>query len=669
MEQLVMDKTNLSKIPKRFHCPFHNDKTPSASIKLAASGIYYFKCFACDITEDIVALKVRIDNITVAEAIKHYSPNYDPKSENGEKNMKNSVEYKTLKDITKMYENMGFAIAETNEYIAPQTKNCDLVTLKLVKDGKKEFRMCSQTKSGTWKLSAPEGKLPLFNRTRVKQNQRVLIVEGEKCVREVTKLNQHNLAVTTSPGGANGVAKADWSILKDKDLIIWRDKDKPGLEYQEQVIRNTKDIARSISIINVEDAELKLEEKQDVVDYLKKYGDDLAGKSAGLGLVLGQAKNIEGDSPIHDLFKDIHAGKFKMINFPGMPVLSNTSKALAPCTITTIPAEPGAAKSFFMTQCFWKWANEGKVKVSLLMLEDKTSFHQTRALAQMAGDSRLTDIDYIAQYQEYSLKSLERFKEDLAKFNKILTCPGSTQMSLTEVADWVEKQAEAGVEVIGIDPITAAKATSKPWIEDEIFLFRVKEILERTGARLIITTHPRLGKAGAPSLSGLAGGAAYPRFSQTVIWMENLEAPIETLIYRDGSRDLVEHQRTFHIKKSRSGVGVGRIIASELNPKTLAVEELGMFANSKAAGPLPDYTPHEAPEGYYDVIKPIEPRSDTVFKRETYVKAVAEFEDVAASYTPKQSIVTPPAQVKYTDDEIADFYYPPSNNIKNSVFG
>jgi len=152
---------------------------------------------------------------------------------------------------------------------------------------------------------------------------------------------------------------------------------------------------------------------------------------------------------------------------------------------------------------------------------------------------------------------------------------------MDDSAAWIGNHAENGIRIIGVDPITAAKASDKPWIDDQRFLFTVKPALERTGASLILTTHPRIGQAGKPSLSGMAGGASYPRFSQCVLWLKNLEKAQETRVYDGYLNKTVKHKQILQIRKARNGKGQGTYMAINLNFQNLCFDEYGSIIDGE----------------------------------------------------------------------------------------
>jgi hypothetical protein len=64
----------------------------------------------------------------------------------------------------------------------------------------------------------------------------VLIVEGEATA-DAAKMLFPNCVVITSPGGNSAAGKSDWSLLKNRIVIIWPDHDGPGLTERPDGVR------------------------------------------------------------------------------------------------------------------------------------------------------------------------------------------------------------------------------------------------------------------------------------------------------------------------------------------------------------------------------------------------------------------------------------------------
>ncbi len=103
-------------------------------------------------------------------------------------------------------------------------------------DGGKEFRPLAYCEHRTGKkawigkgLPTPH---PLFglHELATHPDAQVLVVEGEKTA-DAARLLFPDMIVVTSPSGANAAAKADWSPLADRHVVIWPDNDDPGRRY------------------------------------------------------------------------------------------------------------------------------------------------------------------------------------------------------------------------------------------------------------------------------------------------------------------------------------------------------------------------------------------------------------------------------------------------------
>ena len=95
-------------------------------------------------------------------------------------------------------------------------------------------RGCTGHEGWKWKglTSNPEQGIyrPLYNLKDIhdRSNAPILVVEGEKTADSARDLFPEFM-VTTWIGGVNGASKADWSPLKDRDVVIWPDNDAPGI--------------------------------------------------------------------------------------------------------------------------------------------------------------------------------------------------------------------------------------------------------------------------------------------------------------------------------------------------------------------------------------------------------------------------------------------------------
>ncbi len=124
-------------------------------------------------------------------------------------------------------------------------------------------------KSGDcWRLGEPkfdQGKKPLYrlHELTIQTDQLVYVVEGEPKADALIKLGL--LATTT--GGANSIDGFDFSPLNNRPVILWPDFDEPGAKWAKELREKLSVIVLKIEIID--SAKLNLQEKGDVVDWLK----------------------------------------------------------------------------------------------------------------------------------------------------------------------------------------------------------------------------------------------------------------------------------------------------------------------------------------------------------------------------------------------------------------
>ncbi len=89
-----------------------------------------------------------------------------------------------------------------------------------------------------WRFQGFGNDRPLYGLEQLKEmpNATVLIVEGEKTA-DAAKANPlfKDMAVVTWNGGCSSVQKSDWSVLKDKNVIVWPDNDQPGLNAANKI--------------------------------------------------------------------------------------------------------------------------------------------------------------------------------------------------------------------------------------------------------------------------------------------------------------------------------------------------------------------------------------------------------------------------------------------------
>lgn len=114
-----------------------------------------------------------------------------------------------------------------------------------------------------WRQGAFPKPRPLYNATRFVEGDRVVVVEGEKCVEHLKALKTARHPICW-PGGSKAIKYADWSGLKDCDVLLFPDHDAPGREAMAELAERLLSIAAKVSIIDT--AACDLPEGWDIAD-------------------------------------------------------------------------------------------------------------------------------------------------------------------------------------------------------------------------------------------------------------------------------------------------------------------------------------------------------------------------------------------------------------------
>ena len=70
-----------------------------------------------------------------------------------------------------------------------------------------------------------------------------MIVEGEKTADAANRLiNKVGMICLTWLGGASATGRTDWSVLNDREVIIWPDNDQPGFKAANQICSELRKI-------------------------------------------------------------------------------------------------------------------------------------------------------------------------------------------------------------------------------------------------------------------------------------------------------------------------------------------------------------------------------------------------------------------------------------------
>ena len=561
-------------------CPFHDDKHASAGIYLAPDGAWKFKCQTCGIQGDVFDIIAKSAGKPVADVIREQGtqtlpPPQRPATVAPTQSWGTLAELAaSLRGVAAVYDYKGMAAIRLN-----------------MPDGGKQFRLCSPTSGGRWHMKKPEGPLPLYRRDLLTAD-RVAVVEGEKCVDALAALG---IAATTSAMGAGKADQTDWSPLAGKTVILWPDNDpdngkgvRVGIAHMREVARLLTQIDPAPRMLWLDPDTLGLPLKGDAADMIAINTSEDFGVDGLLDMiedVLYNAKPMGASADLSQLMGDIRAGKLRTLKWP-WPNLLHATKATMPGTVTVICGDPGASKSFWLLQAFIEWHQAGH-KVALFELEESKTYHLRRVMAMAADNSKLFDNDWVENNPAESKRAEEDTAALIDSFGTRIFDNEDDSITLKALADWVEKQAIAGCDVIGIDPVTAAATGNKPWEDDREFMMRVKRVARQFDTRVFLVTHPKKGGASKDGSiqDGLAGGAAYSRFPQTILHLKRPDDAKEVSVLQafdhNSTREFVRANRFFHIGKARNGRGAGMEVAMNFDGATLKIHDLGLVVKER----------------------------------------------------------------------------------------
>jgi putative DNA primase/helicase len=123
-------------------------------------------------------------------------------------------------------------------------------------DGGKEFLPLTLWRDAQglrwrWKSIPPPRLLYNLDKLAALPDAPVVVCEGEKSADAGARIFPKSVAVT-SPSGAKACEKADWTVLRDRKVLIWPDADKPGRDYAAKVAAILAAMECDVSVIDAD---------------------------------------------------------------------------------------------------------------------------------------------------------------------------------------------------------------------------------------------------------------------------------------------------------------------------------------------------------------------------------------------------------------------------------
>ena len=218
--------------------PLRTDSRPN-SFHISKDGMYYDH--ATNEGGDFIDLISRSKNLSKKESAELIAKEIQvnipkkPKIEKGKAVL--PIPEKILNTI-KTHVNTDFFRKEFGDpksfFSYSRNNKNEFVVVRFEKDGSKQTLPFYYSDKNKWESGRPyQNNFPLFGLDELDRNPKlpVLIVEGETC----GVVNLDGYVVVSWLGGSQAYEKTDWSPLKNRNVILWPDRDtKPNLENHEQ---------------------------------------------------------------------------------------------------------------------------------------------------------------------------------------------------------------------------------------------------------------------------------------------------------------------------------------------------------------------------------------------------------------------------------------------------
>lgn len=203
-------------------CPFHDDHTPSMSVK-PDEGLWY--CHACGFGGTVIDMHMRRMNVSCKEALAQLASRANLTDPNAGKPQRVAT------------------------YVYRDAFGREAMRVDRIETGPdKKFRQYRVDEEGN-ETNGIEGVARiLFRMERWTGKPTVALCEGEKCV---AALESIGIDATTNPGGSSNWKDAYASYLNGKRVEIWPDSDQPGEKWLQAVLKSLEGKVEALRVIRV----------------------------------------------------------------------------------------------------------------------------------------------------------------------------------------------------------------------------------------------------------------------------------------------------------------------------------------------------------------------------------------------------------------------------------
>lgn len=219
------------------NCPAHDDKNPSLSVDIGDDGRVLLHCHAgCTAESVVTAIGLTMKDLyTESAGTRPRSGNvpsdgYQPKKPLNPRPKPKS--YDTAEAAIEACDaKLGCKYTKRWPYHSAAGDIVGYAVRWDFDDGHKTYRPIVLI-DGNWHRAGMPAPTPLYGLPDLAGASTVYVVEGEKCA---DTMRSCGFTATTSAHGSKSAAKADWTPLAGKDVVIVPDHDEPGTAYARAV--------------------------------------------------------------------------------------------------------------------------------------------------------------------------------------------------------------------------------------------------------------------------------------------------------------------------------------------------------------------------------------------------------------------------------------------------
>jgi len=233
-------------------------------------------------------------------------------------------------------------------------------------------------------------------------------------------------------------------------------------------------------------------------------------------------------------------------------------------------------------QCLSFWQACG-IDARSIMLEGSKDSMMRRVVAQLTENANHMDNEWVEKNYQVALAQLEPHVQILDKMAGAITngtLDGDPTYS--DVKLWIARESEDVAKILVVDPITSADNEGKPWEADKALVGYCQASARKYGNSIVLVTHPaKQGIKIPPSLDGLAGGTAFSRHVDSVLWLEKIDSQPFDIASPMGGTYSAEIDRRLHLLKVRDGRGQGMVLGMNFSGGSLSLVESGVIVKSE----------------------------------------------------------------------------------------